>query len=269
MTPLQNLHTHTTYADGVDTPEEMIRAAIAKGFSSIGFSEHSPTISVGSMTVEEVPKYREEIRSLAAKYEGEIEVFCGLEFDTESKIPLDGYDYLIGSMHYLHDKGGRWPVDGSVERVQNAIDCVYGNGLRFACAYFRDLCELPQYGKFDIVGHFDLASKNVERADFFDPSDPEYVKAGLQAIDALAGKIPFFEVNTGAISRGYRTTPYPSPVFLRAFRERGFGAVITTDCHDARFLDCGVSDAAELLCSCGFTERYILTKGGFEAVPLR
>lgn len=268
MTYLQNLHTHTTYADGVDTPEEMIRAAIAKGFSSIGFSEHSPTISVGAMPRERVPVYQNEIRELAKKYEHEIEVFCGLEFDTESNIPQDGYDYLIGSMHYLHDGGGRFPVDGSVEQVREAIAHVFGDGMRFACRYFEDLCALPSYGRFDIIGHFDLVSKNVERADLFDPSAPEYINAGLTAIDALAGKIPFFEVNTGAISRGYRTSPYPAPAFVRAFRERGFGAVITTDCHNAAHLDCGLDMAVELLASCGFTERYILTKGGFKAVPL-
>ena len=37
----QNLHTHTTFCDGKDTPEELIEAAIAKGFDSIGFSGHS------------------------------------------------------------------------------------------------------------------------------------------------------------------------------------------------------------------------------------
>ncbi|MBO5357854.1 MAG: hypothetical protein J6A78_00855 [Clostridia bacterium] len=37
----QNLHTHTTYADGKDTPEELVLEAITRGFSSIRFSEHS------------------------------------------------------------------------------------------------------------------------------------------------------------------------------------------------------------------------------------
>ena len=102
----------------------------------------------------------------------------------------------------------------------------------------------------------------------FDMEDPAYLRAGLEAIDALTGKIPFFEVNTGAISRGYRTAPYPAPAFLRAFRERGFGAVITSDCHNAQFLDCGFADAVQLLRSCGFKERYILTKDGFKPIPL-
>ena len=41
MQNLQNLHTHSTFCDGFDTPEEMVNIAIEKGFDSIGFSGHS------------------------------------------------------------------------------------------------------------------------------------------------------------------------------------------------------------------------------------
>ena len=37
----QNLHTHTTYADGKDTLEELVREAIKRDFGGIGFSEYS------------------------------------------------------------------------------------------------------------------------------------------------------------------------------------------------------------------------------------
>ncbi len=270
MTYLQNLHTHSTYCDGRDTPREMIEAAIAQGFASIGFSEHGPSRSAMAPSEEKIGAYKNEIRALAREYEGVIDIFCGLEFEAESDTPLDGYDYVIGSSHYVHVNGGRYVVDGSVDEMRRSIDEGFGgSGLAFARAYFSEIAQLPTRGKFDIVGHFDLVSKNCERTDFFDINDPAYVQAGLAAIDALTGKIPLFEVNTGAISRGYRTTPYPAPVFLDAFRARGFGAVITSDCHDARKLTCGFEEAERLLAAHGFTERYILTKEGFEAVPFR
>lgn len=41
MTHKQNLHIHSTYADGKDRPEDMVQMAIERGFDSIGFSEHS------------------------------------------------------------------------------------------------------------------------------------------------------------------------------------------------------------------------------------
>ena len=37
----QNLHIHTTYSDGKDSPEEIILKAIEKGFDCIVFSEHT------------------------------------------------------------------------------------------------------------------------------------------------------------------------------------------------------------------------------------
>jgi histidinol-phosphatase (PHP family) len=69
----------------------------------------------------------------------------------------------------------------------------------------------------------------------------------FEAIEALAGKIPYFEVNTGAIARGYRTTPYPMPFIIKEFQRRGFGVVLTSDCHNVAFLDCWFEEAAELL----------------------
>ena len=41
MNSRQNLHIHTIYADGNDTPEELIVEAIKRKFGSIGFSEHT------------------------------------------------------------------------------------------------------------------------------------------------------------------------------------------------------------------------------------
>ena len=40
---LFDLHTHTTYSDGRDTPEEMIKEALERGLMCFGISDHSPT----------------------------------------------------------------------------------------------------------------------------------------------------------------------------------------------------------------------------------
>ena len=65
----QNLHTHCTYCDGKDMPEEMILTAIDKGFDSIGFSSHSYMHWNGRGLLPESQKdYCTEIRDLAKKY---------------------------------------------------------------------------------------------------------------------------------------------------------------------------------------------------------
>ena len=66
----QNLHTHTTYADGKDTPEALIGEALNRGFSSLGFSEHSflkYSSYPNQLTPEKAVLYRKEIRSLKGK----------------------------------------------------------------------------------------------------------------------------------------------------------------------------------------------------------
>ena len=130
------------------------------------------------------------------------------------------------------------------------------------------LATLPEYGNFDILGHFDLITKHSDNVKFFDEDSEIYKNAALEAIEALSGKIHLFEVNTGAISRGYRKSPYPAPFIIKEMRRLGYGVVITSDCHDRNYLDCGFDDATELLKYCGFKERYILTPSGFRAVPL-
>lgn len=271
MAVKQNLHIHTTYADGKDKPEELIKEAISKGFNSIGFSEHSYMYfspSPYQMTEEEAADYREEIRHLKSKYKGQIDIFCGMELEFYSDVKTEGYDYLIGSVHYLDFDG---KILGFDRGLQEALDYVNlnfgGKGIEFARKYYETLCRLPER-KVDIIGHFDLLTKNNEKGGFIDVNSKEYLNLGFEAIHSLRGKIPFFEVNTGAISRGYRTSPYPQKEFLKEFQKLGFGVVITSDCHDKRFIDCKFDEARELIAEAGFKTKWILTDNGFEEVEL-
>ena len=85
----QNLHTHTVYVDGKDTVEELILTALERGFDSIGFSEHT-FLKYSSfprqLTLDKYRLYRKEIQELKKKYENEIGVFCGLEYDFYSEV---------------------------------------------------------------------------------------------------------------------------------------------------------------------------------------
>ena len=271
MNSLQNLHTHTTYCDGKDTPCEMINAAIDKGFGGIGFSGHSYMFysPSHSMSLEGTEEYRAEISALKEKYKGKIDVFLGLEFDAYSVVDLSGYDYLIGSFHYLKIGDEYVGFDRSADEVARIINVYFGgDGMAFAKESYRQFATLTEYGSFDIIGHFDIITKNIEKQRFFDTDSKQYLGYAFEALDAMRGKIPFFEVNTGAISRGYRTTPYPMKNILKQMKEWGFGAIISSDCHDAKYLDCAFDDARELLLECGFKEKYILTQEGFSAVAL-
>lgn len=272
MNTKQNLHIHTTYVDGKDTPEEIVAEAIKRGFASIGFSEHSHlkySSFSNQLTAERMAKYEKEVRDLKRKYQDKIDVFCGLEYDFHSDVDTKGLDYLIGSVHCLDINGKTLPFDrGYAETLDYINNNLDGNGLAFAEKYYETVARLPERGKFDIIGHFDLVTKNNEKGGFIDTSSKSYLDMGFEAIHALKGKIPLFEVNTGAIARGYRSAPYPQMDFLKEFLRLGFGAVITSDCHDKSFIDCFYNEAREMLAEAGFRSKWILTNTGFSEVKL-
>lgn len=271
MIDKQNLHTHTMYCDASDTPEQMVEAAIAKGFDSIGFSGHSYMSYASWVPLDRTLEYKAHINRLKKQYDDRIKIYLGLEVDMYSgpETDLTGFDYLIGGVHELKQGDKFLTTDGSASAVQKVVEQHFGgNGLAFAKAYYEALSQLPKYGRFDIIAHFDLITKYLDTTPLFDEGAKLYRGYAIEAARALAGKIPFFEVNTGAIARGYRTTPYPAPFIIEELRELDFGAVITSDCHDCNQLDMWFDEAAELLRSCGFKERFVLTDNGFVPVAL-
>ncbi len=214
-------------------------------------------------------EYKKDVLDLKERYKDLIDIYLGLEVDMYSSPDINGYDYLIGSVHYLkcgEEYVGFDKTDRDVEYIINKY--FGGDGMQYAKAYYNTLAQLPQHGKFDIIGHFDLITKHCDKREFFDTSSKEYIKAAVEAAEALIAKIPFFELNTGAIARGYRKSPYPSITLIKELKKLGFGAIITSDCHDKTMLDYKFDAAAELLKDCGFKERYILSDSGFTAVSL-
>ena len=270
----QNLHTHTVFGDGKHTAEEMALGAISSGCASLGFSEHSPLPPSAdpdgwSMAAEEVSAYRAEVLRLREAYRGRLEVFLGLELDADSPPPGEAYDYMIGSVHGVWKDGVCLSVDESPEAFQrSAREHFGGDYFAFAEAYFRREAEfLPGCG-CQVAGHFDLVTKFNEGGRLFDESAPRYRRAALEALEAAMEGDVIFEINTGAISRGYRTAPYPATFLLRAIRENGGRVCITSDCHHKDTVTCGFREAAALAEACGFREAWVLTGDGFQAVGL-
>lgn len=267
----QNLHTHSVFCDGKDTLEEMVLAAIEKGFDSIGFSGHTHMEQIAdfSLKVEMAPEYKAEALRLKEAYKDQIAIFCGLEKDYNTQMDVSGYDYLLGSVHGMELDGAFMYVDWNTDKLKYSVEEVFGgDGLAYAKHYFGEVAKIAESGPVDIVAHFDLVSKFSEQVDYFDVNSSEYLAAAIGAIDALEGKVPYFEVNTGAMARGYRTAPYPAANLIGEFRKRGFGAVITTDCHDRNLLDYGYDAAKAYLIANGFTHHYVLTRDGFVPVSL-
>lgn len=271
MNSLQNLHQHSTFCDGKDTPEEIVLTAIEKGFGSIGFSGHifTPFANHRTMSAEVIQLYRKEITRLKEKYGDQIDIFCGIEFDALSPESPEGYDYVIGSFHGLRFEDGDYEFDGIPDHYIKMVNEHFGgNGMAFAKEYYRQLPYLAEAADCDIIGHFDIVTKHLETLHLFDSTSKEYRFAAIEAAEALAGKIPYFEVNSGCVFRGYRTVPFPEVFIIKEMKRLGYGAIISSDCHRKENMDFHYQESKALLRSCGYEEHYILTKNGFVPVPL-
>ncbi len=267
-----NLHTHTDFADGKNTAEEVVLAAIDAGMDVLGFSEHSfhanPTV-FGMQSPERQQEYKQEIYRLKNIYADRIKILCGIEQDSHSGIPTDVYDYVIGSVHYINLGGELCCVDLSAQTTLNAIRMhCGGDPIAYAKAYFEAVARVESDTQCDIVGHFDLLTKFNERTAIFDTSDPRYIKAGLEALDALLEKDVIFEVNTGAMARGYRTTPYPAPIFLRRIAEKRGNVTLNADAHRKEYLTYGFDVALQILKASGIGSVLTMTKAGWKNIAI-
>ena len=263
-----NLHTHTTFCDGKNTVEENVLSAIDKGFCSLGFSGHSAN-PYGEYGLKDTDGYIAEVKRIREKYKDKIQIYLGIEEEMAQYVQREHYDYIIGSCHYFNVKGQLIDVDGTADKIRYCIGLMDGDSLALAESYYKRYCDYIVERKPDIVAHFDLLTKFDEKEETPIFSDSKEYKAIAEKYLLYAMKSEsIFEVNTGAISRGYRKTPYPSPELLHTLLKNGGKVMINSDCHAAPNLDCAFDETTLLLKDVGFKHTYMLYDGKFNKVEL-
>ena len=265
-----NYHIHTIYCDGKNTPEEMVLSAIEKGMFALGFSGHSYQLEEDyGMTPEGYRKYREEVLALKEKYADKIDIFLGIEQDSLSLPTEDKYDYVIGAVHGFYKGEHYLSVDHMPEIMENNVHKYYDNDYyTYIEDYYRVLADRVLKCRPDFIAHFDLVAKFNQGNKYFDESGERYQSAALTAMEQLAkAEIPF-EINTGAICRGYRDIPYPAPFLLKRLHELGGRIILSGDTHSKENLLYGYEMATEVAKKSGFTTAVVITKEGMKDVLL-
>ena len=114
---IQDLHSHTYYSYcGKDSPEAVIKNAIANGIELMGISDHYYGVVMNRPGVtydsdehrvithnNALKRYFEHIKTLADKYKDYIEVWCGIEITTVDKgftllpdgVDVSMFDYCL------------------------------------------------------------------------------------------------------------------------------------------------------------------------------
>lgn len=223
-------HIHTTVSfDGHSTPEEVIRAAQARGLREICFTDHidHEPGKVPEEMVFDLERYHEAYDHLRA--EG-VKLRRGVEYgltpdnrdQCQADISRNAYDFVIGSVHF---------VDGEDVYLEP-----YWEGKSQRQVYRRYLQELYDCVKahegFDVLGHLTYISKcrgNPGKELLRYDDHRELID---EILKELARKGIGMEMNTSGLDRcgGFLPT---ADIFHR-FKELG-GTIVTvgSDAHSA------------------------------------
>ncbi len=229
-----DLHIHSKYSDGKDSLEDIVLSAIDKGLTKIGFSDHSYTPFDESYCIKKdsIKNYVDEIAILKEKYKSKIEILSGIEQDYYSSDMKEKLDYIIGSVHYIKIDDDYIPIDETKEILLSAADKYFqGDIYSLIEKYFDTVADVVNKTNADIIGHFDLITKFNENGELFDEKNERYIRTYQQACDKLVKSNKLFEINTGAISRGYKSSPYPSQDIYTYLKNKGTQFILSSDSH--------------------------------------
>lgn len=227
---MQNHHTHTTRCGhAVGSEREYIETALAKGLTTLGFSDHSPWPSLHSPTIrmdaDELPGYVHAVRQLQKEYRGRILIKCGLECEyfpyalgwlREQKETL-GLDYLIFGNHF--DRDERTGMYFGASRTKDDVR-----------RYLDTTLEGMQTGLYILLAHPDLFLRAYQQFD-------DVCRDASREICRMARALQMpLEYNLlGLRARGtprFSGLGYPYHAFWEIAAEEGCDAIINFDAHD-------------------------------------
>lgn len=263
-----NFHTHTTYCDGKSTPEEVVLSAIEKGFRAIGFSGHSGP-NFCTYKIKDLTGYKNEINALKEKYKNDIEIYLGVEEEALNFLNRGEFDYIVGASHYVEKNGEFYPVDSNTEKFNKCIEVFGGDYVKFSEAYYERFVNYLKIRKPDIIAHFDLITKFDDVNSLSIGDDSKYREIALKYLKEAIKTDSIFEMNTGAISRGYRKTPYPSLELLYELKKNDCKIMINSDSHHKDTIAESFDLCEDMLRDLGFQYIYTIKKGKFVKVPLK
>lgn len=119
------LHSHSTWSDGVNTIREMALAARKRGLKMLAITDHSASLGIaGGLTSEDLIKQRAEIDQVQKEMGSEIQLLQGAEVEIKADGSLDypdevlaELDIVIASLHVSL----RQPRNEVTERLLNAM----------------------------------------------------------------------------------------------------------------------------------------------------
>ncbi|MCW3000187.1 MAG: histidinol-phosphatase [Solirubrobacterales bacterium] len=260
---LTDYHVHLR-PDGPDTPaaeyftqanaERYRETAEDRGITELGVSEHIYRFSA-ALDVWQHDLWRksatDDIDAYCAFVRDETDLRLGIEADfipgREDQMAdlLDArdWDYVIGSIHFLGEKGAVDHADYDIWGGMDSPEKVWRT-------YFTWLGEAAMSGLFDVLAHPDLVKHWGRTRPFPEDDLRHYYEL---AMDGIAASGIAIEVSTAGLRKPVNEL-YPSPGFLEMCIEAGNPIVLSSDAHTPDVIGYGYQDALQYLADMGITE---------------
>lgn len=251
---------------------EVVDAALARGFTTYGLSEHCPRVESGHLYPEEgdlqpsdlerlFSDYFDEASRLRDKVNTQMEILIG--FETEA-LPSPGwaalmrrlrrsrsFDYIVGSVHSVN---GIW-IDYSEEQTLRAQEQC-GGTIALEAAYFDQLTDVILTLEPEVVGHVDLIRRFRGTSVEFGAATMRRIERVLEAAKSVGACL---EVNAAPVRKNFGPV-YPGPQILKRAREMEVAVTLGDDSHGPADVGNGLQASLDAIAVAGYSEVHYLTR---------
>lgn len=187
-----DFHTHTDFSDGVNTLEEMVKAANDLGYEYYGISDHAPSVSSrGYKEVMNIINTQHRcIEQLSDSYKN-LSLYFGYEVnilnDATLALPneiLEKLDYVIASIHTSFSQSKDEITNRLVSALKNPYVTILGHPSGRLINQ-RDACEVDWNAVFEAAIKYDKIieiNSQPQRLDLTDDLVYEAIKKGVKLI---------------------------------------------------------------------------------------
>lgn len=269
--PKAAFQTAEPFCNDARQPERLVRLAIDRGMTSIGFSARSRVsfLPEEGMDPTAEQRYRKEIADLKTTYGDRIRVYCGVERDFYSDLPPIGYDFVIGSVGYIRAGEAYCSVFEAPRRLRTMIDRHFSSdAYAFLRTYLNMLAELPQRTACDVVSGLEAVLRWNGEEYPFEWRDVRYRKCVFDAIDSLLEQDVILEIDTERFLADVRRSSRVYLQLLRYLAEKRGRVTLTADVTEASPMNRSFAQAAHLCRSVGLGSVFQLTPRGWQSVAL-